>query len=48
MTDLALADKVIAPDGLDAFQNYELDKAEDIFGLGYFAALKAIEEWKDR
>lgn len=46
--ELGLADKVVAPDGLEEFANYELDKAEDIFGLGYFAALRAIESWKDK
>lgn len=43
-SELSQADLVIAPDGLENFANYQLDKTEDIFSLGYFAALKAIEE----
>ena len=44
LSELSQADLVIAPDGLENFANYQLDKTEDIFSLGYFAALKAIEE----
>lgn len=42
-TELEQADMVIAPDGLDVYSNYELEKAEDIFGTGYFEASKILE-----
>ena len=38
-----MADLVIAPDGLGSYSNYELEKAEEIFSAGYFAASKVLE-----
>ena len=42
-TELEKADLVIAPDGLGSYSNYELEKAEEIFSAGYFAASKVLE-----
>lgn len=42
--ELKLADHIIAPDGLEEFANYELDKAEDIFEIGYKATLSLLEK----
>ena len=38
-----MCDLVIAPDGLGSYSNYELEKAEEIFSAGYFAASKVLE-----
>ena len=44
LPELKQADVVISPDGLEKFANYELDKTEEIFSIGYFAALRVLEE----
>lgn len=44
--ELEQADSIIAPDGLEHFANHELDKAEDIFQIGYQKALDVLESRK--
>lgn len=46
LTELELADWTIAPDGLEKYSNYELDKAEEIFSTGYFTTLDFLKEYK--
>ena len=46
LTELEQADWVIAPDGLEKYGNHELDRAEEIFSVGYFATLDFLKEYK--
>lgn len=47
LPELQQADFIINPDGLEKFANYELDKTEEIFSIGYFAALQWLEALPD-
>lgn len=46
LSELELADWVIAPDGLEKYGNHELNKAEEIFSTGYFTTLDFLKEFK--
>lgn len=41
-------DLLIEPQGLDIYGNNDLDKAEEIFGRGYDAAMAVLEKGRDR